>query len=97
MFFTITTLWDYSADDKLMIISLFFFLQKIGIVKAQEKINKIFQNVVCWNFYPEWEDKGVGLCSLNQFRPQNSFAVADWKVVIVISNRYVLVLAFESF
>ena len=50
--FTGTTLWEYSADHKLMIISLFVF-QKKSVVKAQEKISKIFQNNICWYFYPE--------------------------------------------
>ena len=65
---TFTTLLANSADNKLVIFFLFFpenrFWYFIKIVSIGEfaqnikncflgKIRKIFQTVVCWNFYPE--------------------------------------------
>ena len=64
---TFTILWAFSADDKLMILFLFFPENRIWhfmqIVRRQfawnvkscflGKIRKIFQNVCCWKFYPE--------------------------------------------
>ena len=66
---TFATLWFNSADDKLMIVFL-FFSKKIGFdisckLSPQETICKKYQNllsgknkkyifnVVCWKFYPE--------------------------------------------
>ena len=66
---TFTPLWANSADDKLMILILFFsknriwhFMQTVSIGDSLhemtksvfwEKYKKIFQYVECWKFYPE--------------------------------------------
>ena len=63
---TFTTLWAFSAENKLMIFFLFFpenriwhFMQikETICMKCQilfsGKIRKIFQSVVCLKFYPE--------------------------------------------
>ena len=65
---TLTTLWAYSADNKLMIFFLFFPENKIWhfmqIVSTgdnlhemskpvfREKIRKLFQYAICWKLYP---------------------------------------------
>ena len=66
---TFTTLWAFSADDKLMIYFLFFpenrirhFMQivssgdnlhEMSYPVSEKNKKKIFQNAVCWKFYPE--------------------------------------------
>ena len=58
------TLWADSAVSKLLICFLFFpenkiwhFIQIVSCMECQSlfsgKIRKIFQNVICWNFYAE--------------------------------------------
>ena len=66
---TFTTLWAFSADDKMMLFFLFFPRKQdltfhANCLRRRQfawnvkscflgKIRKIFQNVVCWKFYPE--------------------------------------------
>ena len=77
---TSSMLWEDSADDKLMIFFLFFLENRIWhfmlwrqfawSIKSHflGKIRKIFQNVVCWNFYPACKVLGV-LIHLVNFLP----------------------------
>ena len=102
---TFTALWANSADDKLRMLFLFspenriwHSMQIVTIGDSLhessnpvplEKYEKIFQNVVCWKFYPELLSNKILVCarlhwSLIRLIPNTAWTIAPdkalWKI-----------------